>query len=298
MQIVSGKIITNFGGIIAVKTQDNKILNCTMRSQFKGELTVGDNVKVEIQDNMSPVIIELLDRKNLISRPNQYQRKNKNIAANIDQAVILITHNPEPVEHYIDRYLAALENSDIQPIIAINKVDSQNKVDATKMNEISLRYEKIGYPVYSFSALSSIGIQEFVESALSGKTSIFIGQSGVGKSETLNTILGEKIIKTNQISLSNNKGKHTTTCSVFYEINDITNIIDSPGIREFGLWNITKQDLFNGFIDFKKYIGQCKFRNCAHEEKSLGCEIVKRVNSGEIDILRFKNYHRIMKEII
>ena len=137
MESKRGRIVTNFGGIIAVKTLDNEILSCTMRSQFKGELTVGDNVKVEIQNNDSPVIVELEPRKNLIARPNQYQRKNKNMAANIDQAVILITHNPEPVEHYIDRYLAALENSNIQPVIAINKVDSQSTDDKTKMDEIS-----------------------------------------------------------------------------------------------------------------------------------------------------------------
>ena len=293
--IYTGKIITNYGGSIVVRLANGEKINATMRSNLKGELTVGDNVELEY-NNSTYVINKLLERKNLISRPNLYQRKNKNIAANIDQAAIIITHAPAPVEHYIDRYLAALHNSNIKPIIIVNKVDAQEQKDKEHIEYLANIYRAIGYDIFYISAIKGIGIDRLLES-LKSKTSIFLGQSGVGKSETLNTILGDKIINTKNISQSTKKGRHTTTTSTLYEINDSTNIIDSPGIREFGLWHITKDELFSGFRDFSKYNGMCQYRNCSHEENSKGCEIVKQVENGNIDPLRFKNYHRILVEI-
>ncbi|WP_256868898.1 ribosome small subunit-dependent GTPase A [Francisella sp. Scap27] len=292
----TGKIITNFGGSITVKLSDGEKINATMRSNLKGELTVGDIVDLEY-NNQTYVITTLHERRNLISRPNLYQRKNKNIAANIDQAAIIICHSPAPVEHYIDRYLAALHNSHIKPIIIVNKVDSQSPADKEYIESLMDIYKQIGYEIYYISAQENIGIDNLLE-ALKGKSSIFLGQSGVGKSETLNTILGEKITATKAVSNSTKKGRHTTTASTLYEIDDDTNIIDSPGIREFGLWHITKEELFDGFMDFKEYKGECQYRNCAHEENSKGCKIVEQIKSGNISLLRFKNYHRILAEIV
>lgn len=292
---MQGKIITNFGGNILVKLANNDKVSALYRSSFKGELTVGDNVELEYT-NSTYLITKLLERKNLISRPNQYQRKNKNVAANIDYAVIIITHSPAPVEHYIDRYLAALQNSDIEPIIVVNKIDSQTLKDKEFIENLVDVYKNIGYKVFYISAKNNTGINKLLDT-LKGNTSIFLGQSGVGKSETLNTILGEKITETTAVSNSTKKGRHTTTCSTLYEIDDDTNIIDSPGIREFGLWHISKEELFDGFLDFKKYKGMCQFRNCSHEENSKGCEIVNQLKQGNIDPTRFKNYHRILAEI-
>ena len=267
-----------------------------MRSNLKGELTVGDNVKLEY-NNSTYVINKLLERKNLISRPNIYQRKNKNIAANIDQAALIITHSPVSSEYYIDRYLAALHNSNIMPIIIVNKIDAQEAKDKKHIKYLINIYKTIGYDVLYISAIQSTGIDKLLD-LLKDKTSIFLGQSGVGKSETLNSILGNKIASTKNISQSTKKGCHTTTTSTLYEIDNATNIIDSPGIREFGLWHITKEELFSGFKDFTKYNGMCQYRNCSHEEKSKGCEIIKQVKNSNINPLRFKNYHRILSEII
>ena len=210
--------------------------------------------------------------------------------------MIILAHSPAPVEHYIDRYLAALHNSNIEPIIVINKIDDQSQDDKQHLQNIVDIYKNIGYKIFYISAKNNIEINQLVDT-LANKTAIFIGQSGVGKSETLNTILGEKITATIEVSGSTKKGCHTTTCSTLYEINDTTNIIDSPGIREFGLWHISQEELFDGFLDFKKYRVMCQFRNCSHEEGSKGCEIIKQVNLGNINLIRFKNYHRILAEI-
>ncbi|MED7788416.1 ribosome small subunit-dependent GTPase A [Francisella sp. 19X1-34] len=292
---MQGKIITNFGGNILVKLANNEKISALYRSTFKGELTVGDNVELEYT-NSTYVITKLLERKNLISRPNQYQRKNKNVAANIDYGVIIITHSPAPVEHYIDRYLAALHNSDIEPIIVVNKIDSQTPKDKEFIENLVNVYKDIGYKIFYISAKDNIGIDKLLDT-LKDNTSIFLGQSGVGKSETLNTILGEKITETTAVSNSTKKGRHTTTCSTLYEIDNNTSIIDSPGIREFGLWHISREELFDGFLDFKKYKGMCQFRNCSHEENSKGCEIVNQLKQSNINPTRFKNYHRILTEI-
>lgn len=146
---MQGKIITNFGGNISVKLTNGEKVSALLRSHLKGELTVGDNVELEYT-NSTYVITKLLDRKNLIARPNQYQRKNKNIAANIDSAVIIIAHSPAPVEHYIDRYLAALDNSNIEPIIVINKIDNQTEKDKEYIQNLASVYQKIGYKVFIY----------------------------------------------------------------------------------------------------------------------------------------------------
>ena len=201
---MQAKVITNFGGNICVKLTTSEKVSALQRSHLNGELTVGDDVKLEYT-NSTYVITKLLDRKNLISRPNQYQRKNKNIAANIDNAVIILTHSPAPVERYIDRYLAALHNSDIKPIIVINKIDDQSQDDKQHLQNIVDIYKNIGYNIFYISAKNNIGINQLVDT-LANKTAIFLGQSGVGKSETLNTILGEKITATTEVSGSTKRG--------------------------------------------------------------------------------------------
>ena len=293
--LFKGKVITNFGENISIKLDNGQQISSLQRKRFKGEIAVGDNVEIEYTNN-TYVITKLLERKNLISRPNLYQRKNKNIAANIDQAVVIFTHSPAPVEHYIDRYLAVLHNCDIQPLIAINKIDSQSEEDKQQIEYLANIYKSIGYKICYISATQNIGIDNLVNH-LQGKTSIFLGQSGVGKSETLNTILGKQVTTTNTISNSTKKGRHTTTCSTLYEINTNTSIIDSPGIREFGLWHLPQEKLFDGFLDFYKYKNMCQFRNCSHQKNVKGCEIVKQVKNGNIHPLRYKNYFRILEEI-
>ena len=201
---MQAKVITNFGGNICMKLTTGEKVSALQRSHLKGELTVGDDVKLEYT-NSTYVITKLLDRKNLISRPNQYQSKNKNIAANIDNAVIILTHSPAPVEHYIDRYLAALHNSDIKPIIVINKIDDQSQDDKQHLQNIVDIYKNIGYKIFYISAKNNIGINQLVDT-LANKTAIFLGQSGVGKSETLNTILSEKITATTEVSGSTKRG--------------------------------------------------------------------------------------------
>jgi len=292
------KIISIFGEEILVKDlENNKQYTAVAKQKLNGHLAVGDNLeckKIERDDKI--LINKVLERKNFIERPNLYSKKNKLVAANIDQAIIVISVEPAPIEHYIDRYLVALYHAQIKPIIVLNKTDLFTNENKKNIDYILQIYKNLSYQVFEVSALSKTNIKEMFATVLHNKTSIFIGQSGVGKSEILNAILGEVKIITAQISDYNKKGKHTTTVSTLYAIDKQTYIIDSPGIREFGLWHKRTQDIFMGFKEFRELNGNCMYRNCNHTPKAKGCAIVSAVKGGDIAKNRYINYHRLIKK--
>lgn len=291
-----GLIIAHHGTNLTVEKSDGENIRCHYRQNL-GSIVTGDKVIWQPQETTDfGIISAVLPRRSLLSRPVKLSPQNKDVAANIDQIIIVIAVEPEPVEHYIDRYLVAAEHQHIKPILLLNKIDLLSEEKHTHFETLIRRYESLGYQVISLSAFD-LKNDSALQPLLDDKTSIFVGQSGVGKSEIIHSLLPDIKIRIGDISASNKRGRHTTTTATLYHLPHGGILIDSPGIREFGLWDLPQEAIFDGFIDFKQLKGQCKFRNCNHTDGTPGCAILEAVKNNQIDLQRFKNYHRILCEL-
>lgn len=291
-----GLVISHFGQQVEVEIDIGKTLLCQYRQNL-GPIVTGDRVLWMKQENTKQgVVVERLFRKTSLIRTKQKNGKNQVIAANIDQLIIVIAILPEPIEHYIDRYLVAAHHMIINPIIVINKIDlySQGK-DADRIDRIYKLYNSLGYTVIMISAKTKKNLCALKEN-LVNKTSIFVGQSGVGKSESLNALFNKSIRKTQIISKHNKHGKHTTTHSRLFHLNYNTNIIDSPGTREFGIWHLSNTEILKGFIEIERLQIYCRFKNCQHTQTSKDCAIYRAKEKGIISLQRFNNYHRFIQK--
>lgn len=247
------------------------------------------------------VIESIAERRSLLSRPRPYQDP-KPVAANIDRVYIVIAPQPEPFTTLIDRYLIAAENAGLQAALVINKVDlleDEDSESCRQLQQIEALYRQLEYPVFRFSAEDSGQWQQQV-SAFSddcaNQRSILVGQSGVGKSSMINALAGSEQALTGDISSANEKGRHTTTTSQLYFLANGGQIIDSPGIREFGLWHLSENDIINGLPEFREFALQCRFRDCQHG-KSKGCAVQAAIESGTINPSRSSSYQQIMASL-
>ncbi len=234
----------------------------------------------------------------MLTRPDFYDGV-KPIAANIDQIIIVSAILPELSLNIIDRYLVASETLGVEPLLVLNKTDLLDAEGRAFVDEQMEIYRQIGYHVLMVSSRAKDGLAE-LEAALTGRISIFAGQSGVGKSSLLNNLLGLDVagdeILTNDVSDVSGLGQHTTTASRLYHFPHGGDVIDSPGVREFGLWHLEPEQITRGFVEFREFLGECRFRDCKHDTDP-GCAIREAVENGAIDISRFDNYHRILESM-
>jgi len=288
-----GLIISHFGSQIDVEAVDSEntgeITRCHIRSNIE-QLVTGDQV-VWRKGNPTGVVVALLPRQSILQRPDNYNRI-RPVAANIDQIILVIAPQPEPHPNLIDRYLVAAEVSEIKPIILLNKIDTLTDEFNSSIDAIESLYASIGYTMLRASTKTSHGLTELTEQ-LKNHTNVFVGQSGVGKSSLINALLPNLDIKVGELSESTGQGIHTTTTARLYHFPAGGDLIDSPGIREFGLWHIEKRDLLDGFVEFRPHIGLCKFRDCNHESEP-GCRLLKAVEDGEVSEQRMDSYRHIL----
>jgi len=269
---------------------------CVARTNL-GTLVAGDKVVWRAGADQTGVIESRLERSTILERPDNFGNL-KAVAANINQMLIVIACEPVPQPNLIDRYLVAAELMNIRPVIVFNKADLITDDNAAGFEDLLQRYQALGYQTVKIissrhqqSDLSNL--PELVDQ----RTSIVVGQSGVGKSSFINTLLPEAHLEVGELSHASGEGTHTTTKAKLFHLPCGGQLIDSPGIRDFSLWHIGISQLQQGFVEIAALLGRCRFRNCRHESEP-GCAILGAVDDGRIGPERFSSYERTKEAIL
>ncbi len=301
-----GTVYKSTGSWYFVRDEQGRIWNARIKGIFKidgitstNPLAVGDIVEMDFESESenSAMITEILERRNYVNRQSpKGKHLHHIIAANLDQSLLIATlKDPKTSQGFIDRFLTASEAYHVPSIIVFNKIDIYKQKELDKLAELKAMYEKIGYPVIAMSVINNIGVDE-VKNKLANKTTLISGHSGVGKSTFINSIFPDINIKTQDVSGWSGKGLHTTTFAEMYDLPDSGRIIDTPGIREFGLVDISKQELSQYFPEMRKLINECQFNDCQHMNE-IDCAIKKAVESGDIHMDRYVSYCTILESI-
>ncbi|MGY4677580.1 small ribosomal subunit biogenesis GTPase RsgA [Pasteurella sp. P03HT] len=292
-----GVIVTRYSIHADVEDMNGEIFRCNLRRTLSN-VVVGDNViwrkGNEQLQGVSGVIEAIKPRQNEIARPDYYDGL-KVIAANIDRIIIVSAVLPTLSLNIIDRYLVICETANIPAVIVVNKVDLLTDAERAVVEEQLTIYQQIGYQTIMLSAQSGENMEKLT-ALLSEGTAIFVGQSGVGKSSLINHLLPDVNAQVGDISENSGLGQHTTTSSRLYHLTQGGNLIDSPGIREFGLWHLEQDQITKGYREFQYFLGTCKFRDCKHLSDP-GCALREAVNAGKIHSVRFENYHRLIASL-
>lgn len=298
-----GLVLKSTGSWYSVKeVESGKIVLCNIRGKMRVDgikntnpVAVGDIVCFEDSDDSAKGIIHTVEpRKNYIIRKSTNLSKQTHIlAANIDQAILMVTVAfPETFPLFIDRFLVSSEAYRIPTKLVFNKTDLYNEGQIAYMNYLIDIYKAVGYECFSISIEKKTNLDSIRE-LLKGKTSVIAGNSGVGKSSLINVIDPLLDLKTSKISDYHKSGKHSTTFAEMFELSTGGYIIDTPGIRGFGLFDIKNEELFHFFPEIFKASENCKFYNCTHVHEP-GCTVIQAVENGEISELRYLNYIRIL----
>ena len=294
-----GRVYKSTGNWYSVQTESMEIYKCNMKGKFRSlgikstnPIAVGDVVNFEVtnKEELKGVIYEIEKRENYIIRKSVNLSKQSHIiASNIDCCFLIVTPNsPVTSSVFIDRVLVATKSFGIETVILFNKVDAYSKNDAKDVERLKDIYDQVGYKSLKISAIKGLNVQA-VKDIMSNKISIFTGHSGVGKTSLVNALDPGLLLKTKEISKINEQGQHTTTFAEMFDLNFGASIIDSPGIKGFGLIDIEKNELGDFFLEFNLYKSNCKFNNCLHQ-KEPNCAIKNAVENGDIAGSRYKSY--------
>ena len=300
---MDGLVIKNTGSWYLVRTDDGRDIECKVKGNFRlkgikstNPISVGDKVAISINNEGTAFITELKDRANYIIRKSSNLSKQSHIiAANIDQCLLIVTVNyPETSTTFIDRFLASAEAYRIQVNLVFNKVDLYNQDEIEYMDALINLYENIGYLCYKVSALHNDGIEN-IENKIKNKVTLLSGHSGVGKSTLINKLIPSVSLKTGVISEYHNKGMHTTTFSEMLELPEGGWLIDTPGIKGFGMIDMGPEEISHYFREIFEFSKDCRFNNCMHVNEP-GCAVLQAVEQHFIAESRYKSYISMIQE--
>lgn len=295
----NGIVISRFGMHADIEATDGTQHRCSIRRKLKS-LVTGDRVVWcsfgREHQGVNGIIEGVSRRSSLLIRPDFYSGT-KPIAANINQMIIVLSILPAISTKIIDRYLVVSERLRINPLIVLNKIDLLTPGKRIQIDGILETYRRIGYRVLEVSSMTLEGMAPLTK-ALSGYISILAGQSGVGKSSLINAMLTpNKKIRVKPINNASGCGQHTTTAVRLYHLPKFVDVIDTPGICEFSLWHLKPEEIVHGFVEFRYYLYNCKFRDCSHDIDP-GCAIRAAMEKGNITEKRFKSYQQILKSTV
>jgi ribosome biogenesis GTPase len=288
----NGQVISHFGTQVLIEAEDTTRMRCYMRANLGG-LVTGDNVTWRPGNELG-VVVARHDRQCELQRPNMYGEL-KSVAANIDYMVIVVAPEPHAHRNLIDRYLVAAEVSGIEPVLCLNKIDLVNDENRGHFEALIKDYEAIGYRFVQTSAITEGGLED-LKVLLKDRISVFVGQSGVGKSHIVSTLLPDEDIRVGGLRAQSKTGKHTTTTATLFHFPSGGDLIDSPGIREYGLWHMEEHEILEGFKEFQPFVGMCKFRDCKHQAEPK-CAMKKALADGEISEGRFTSFQQIVASL-
>ncbi len=284
---LQGTVVAAYGKRFQVELPDKKRISCVTRGK-KTDLACGDVVTIELTDKHEGVIEATLTRKTLLYRSNAF--KSKILAANVTQIIIVLATQPSFYEALLNRCLIAAEAANIKPLIVLNKCDL---ADSNEAKQKLALYTSLGYQVLTLSAKEDISA---LKPYLQGEASILVGQSGMGKSTIINALLPNEDVRTREVSHTLDSGKHTTTAAHLYHIDEHSQLIDSPGLQEFGLHHLSTDELEHAFIEFRPFLGKCRFNNCKHLQEP-DCAIKDAVSNGQVTSERLAIYQMLRTEI-
>ena len=304
IKILKGLVIKSTGSWYLVKTIDNKLINCKIKGKFRlqgikttNPVAVGDKVELDHTEGQDVgVIHKISPRENhIIRKSTKLSKVSHIIAANIDLALLIVTiREPRITTGFIDRFLVTAEAYHIPAALVFNKIDIYNEKDNTRLDELCQIYEDAEYKTFRVSALKGRNISSLIEE-ITNKVCLFSGVSGVGKSALVNAIEPGLTLKTGDISNYHKKGKHTTTFPEMHPLSFGGYIIDTPGIREFGLVEFRKGEIAERFPEFRRHQHDCRFNNCTHIHEP-GCAVKEAIESGNLAVSRYDSYLRIYND--
>ena len=302
---MTGVVYKSTGSWYSVKSETGEFYECRIKGKFRldgikstNPVAVGDQVEFDIEtkgDETIGIIKAIADRKNYIVRRSvKLSKQTHIIAANIDQAFLLVTlNNPTTFPAFIDRFLVTAEAYDVPAVLLFNKMDTYSKEDMEEMLYLIGLYRSIGYPCLEITAKDGTGVDK-VKELMKDKVSMFSGHSGVGKSTLINTLEPGLDLKTREISDQHQQGQHTTTFAEMFDLSFGARIIDTPGIRGFGVVEMDKEELGDYFPEFFRLKPECKFNNCLHLEEPK-CAVKAALDAGEIPWSRYRSYLQILE---
>jgi ribosome biogenesis GTPase len=284
--VLEGRVIADFGREFLVEFPDRRQIVCTRKGR-KQDATCGDFVEVRITGSAQGSIERVGTRRNLLFRSDQWSEKT--LAANVDQVVILLAPKPPFSEAFLNMSLVACDAARIPVVIALNKSDLPEHAEARSKLDA---YEKIGYTVITMSAKFDVApLLPYLEK----KLTLLVGQSGMGKSKTVNALVLSDVARVGELTTSRDSGAHTTTFSRFYRLDKDTSIIDTPGFQSFGLFHLTEDQIGEAMREFRPYLGACKFNDCAHLSEP-GCAILAAVGKGDVSAERLSFYQVLIEQ--
>ncbi|MDC3133327.1 ribosome small subunit-dependent GTPase A [Bacteroidota bacterium] len=298
-----GTVYRSTGSWYDVKLEDGEFTKARIQGKFRNlsirttnPVSVGDKVDVSINDNNEAVIKNIYPRKNYIIRKSVNLSKEAHIiASNIDLAILLVTVvSPLTSPGFIDRFTVTAEAYNIPLLIVFNKVEIYDLKALAKLEDLEKSYSKAGYPTLRMSVLENIGTED-LKKKIQDKSVLVSGNSGAGKSTLINNLIPDLRLKVGKISETHNKGKHTTTFAEMFDYNSQTKIIDTPGIKGFGLVDFEKEELATFFPEMLSILKHCKFHNCKHINEP-GCEVLEQLKSHNFSNTRYQSYLAMYKE--